>query len=107
MTSDGSKYGAPTNMLQRALAEGNLERAIIASRELPRVHLQDAARILHLMARDHSPSFDRAAARWLTRYAAEVRNATAEQLAEVAVAVADLPDMNAAETLLAATRNTP
>jgi hypothetical protein len=107
MTSDGSKYGAPNNMLQRALAEGNLQRALIACKELPRVPLRDAARLLHLMARDKSPAFDRAAARWLSRFTAEVRGVTAEQMAEVAIAVAELPDMNAAEVLLAATNKAP
>jgi len=104
MTSDGSNYGAANNRLQRALAEGDLECAISASKELPRVGLREAARMLHLMARDRSPLFDRAAARWISRFAVEVRGVTAEQMAEVAGAVADLPDMNAAETLLAATR---
>jgi len=107
MTSDGSKYGAANNMLQRALAEGNLQRALIACKELPRVPLGDAARLLHLMARDKSPVFDRAAARWLSRFAVEVRGVTAERIAEVAIAVADLPDMNAAEVLLAATNKAP
>ena len=35
---------------------------------------------------------------------AEVKGVTAEQLADVAAAIADLPDMNAAETLLAAVK---
>jgi hypothetical protein len=76
--------------------------ALAAAADLPFVSLERAARLLHLMAVRKSPLFDRAAARWIARYAAETSGVTAEQLAEIANAIADLPDMNAAETLLAA-----
>jgi hypothetical protein len=53
MTSDGSRYGAANNRFSRALRDGDLNRAIAASRELPRAGLRDAAKLLFLMARNH------------------------------------------------------
>ena len=106
MTSDGSKYGSANRRLERALADGDLGRAVSASRELPRVGLQDAAKILFLMARNHDQRYPRAAARWLSRFATEVGDVTPEKLAQVADALADLEhaDPEAAELLFAATR---
>ena len=104
MTSDGSKYGSANRRLERALADGDLGRAVTASRELPRVGLPDAAKILFLMARNGDRRYPKAAARWLSRFAAEVRDVTPEQLARVADALADLEhaDHEAAEVLFSA-----
>ncbi|HEX3615013.1 MAG TPA: hypothetical protein VHU61_00630 [Solirubrobacteraceae bacterium] len=104
MTSDGSRYGAANRRLERALADGDLGRAVTASRELPRVGLQDAAKILFLMARNRDRRCAKAAARWLSRFAAEATDVTPEQLAQVADALADLEhaDPEAAEVLFAA-----
>jgi hypothetical protein len=104
MTSDGSKYGSANRRLERALADGDLGRAVTASRELPRVGLQDAAKILFLMARNRDGRYPKAAARWLSRFASETRDVTPEQLAQVADALADLEhaDPEAAELLFAA-----
>ncbi len=104
MTSDGSKYGAANRRLERALTEGDLGRAVTASRELPRVGLPDAAKILFLMARNRDRRYPKAAARWLSRFATEITDVTPEQLAQVADALADLEhaDLEAAEVLLAA-----
>jgi hypothetical protein len=104
MTSDGSKYGAANRRLERALADGDLARAVTASRELPLVGLQDAAKILFLMARNQDRRYPKAAARWLSRFAAEATDVTPEQLAHVADALADLEhaDHEAAEVLVAA-----
>ena len=99
-----SAAGELNRALDVALAHGDLALALGAAKDLPTVDLPRAARILHLMARDKSPLFDLAAARWLIRYATEALGVTAERMAEVAIAVADLPDMNAVETLIAATR---
>lgn len=106
MTSDGSKYGAANRRLERALVDGDLARAVSASRELPRVGLQDAAKILFLMALNRDRRYPKAAARWLSRFASEASDVTPEQLAQVADALADLEhaDPEAAEVLLAATR---
>ncbi|HET9094715.1 MAG TPA: hypothetical protein VFN36_06465 [Solirubrobacteraceae bacterium] len=107
MTSDGSTYGSANRRLERALADGDLGRAVSASRELPRVGLPDAARILFLMARNRDRRYPRAAARWLSRFASEARDVTPEQLAQVADALADLEhaDPDAAEVLLAAAQS--
>ena len=104
MTSDGSKYGAPMRAFHRALADGQLDRALSASRELPRVNLRDAAKLLYLMARDHDRRYPKAAARWMSRYAAETKNLTPSMLSDVADALAELEhgDVDAAERLLAA-----
>ena len=104
MTSDGSRYGSANRRLERALADGDLDRAVTAGRELPRVGLQDATRILFLMARNHDRRYPRAAARWLSRFAAEAGDVTPEQLAQVADALAELEhaDPDAAALLLAA-----
>jgi hypothetical protein len=106
MTSDGSKYGSANRRLERALADGDLGRAVTASRELPRVGLQDAAKILYLMARNRDGRYPKAAARWLSRFASEIRDVTPEQLAQVADALADLEhaDPEAAELLFAAAK---
>jgi hypothetical protein len=90
--------------LDTALRHGDLELTLGAAKDLPAVDLARAAKILFLMAKERSPLFDKAAARWIARYAAEAKGVTADQLADVAGAVADLPDMNAAETLLAAVK---
>ena len=104
MTCDGSKYGAANNRFSRALRDGDLDRAITASRELPRVSLRDAAKLLFLMARNHDSRYARAAARWMSRYAAETRDLTPGMLAEVADALAELEagNLDAADRLLAA-----
>ncbi len=102
MTSQGTEAGQLNRALEHALRTGDLRMALAAAADLPFVSLERAARLLHLMAVRKSPLFDRAAARWIARYAAETSGVTAEQLAEIANAIADLPDMNAAETLLAA-----
>jgi len=99
-----SAAGELNRALDAALAHGDLALALAAAADLSAVDLGRAAKLLHLMARDRSPLFDRAAARWLSRFMAEVKGVTAEQLADVAAAIADLPDMNAAETLLAAVK---
>jgi len=78
--------------------------ALGAAKELPAVDLARAARLLHLMAHDHSPLFDKAAARWMARFAVEVSGVTAEQLAVAADAITSLPDLQAAETLLDSVR---
>lgn len=106
MTSEGSTYGSANRRLERALADGDLARAVTASRDLPRVGLQDAAKILFLMARNRDRRYAKAAARWLSRFASEMGDVTPGQLAQVADALADLEhaDPEAAEVLLAAAR---
>ena len=73
-----SAAGELNRALDAALAHGDLALALAAAADLSAVDLGRAAKLLHLMARDRSPLFDRAAARWLSRFSADVRG---EQLA--------------------------
>jgi hypothetical protein len=102
MTSQGTEAGQLNRAFEHALRDQDLRMALAVASDLPFVSLDRAARILHLMARQNSPLFDRAAARGMSRFASERAGVTAEQLVDVATAIADLPDMNAAEALLAA-----
>jgi hypothetical protein len=80
--------GSPYARFQRALETGNLTLIRGAAAELPRVSLEDALQVC-LVIREHEPqAFDRAARRWLARYAG-VPGATLDQLA-VAVAAFQL-----------------
>jgi hypothetical protein len=67
---------------RRALALRNLELIRDAARELPRVPLADAAAICALLADAEPGRYDRAARRWLARYALESRDATLETIDE-------------------------
>jgi hypothetical protein len=109
MTSDASKFSSSNRRFQRALADGDLGHAVTARKELPRVGLQDAAKLLFLMARNHDRRYPKAAARWMSRFAAEVKDVTPDQLSRVADALADLKhgDREAAEVLLAAVSDRP
>ncbi len=80
--------------------------ALATARDLPAVDLDRAARIMFLMARERSPLYAKAAARWLSRYAAEQRGVTPEQLADAADALAELEhgDPDAGERLLSAVK---
>jgi hypothetical protein len=58
-------------MFLAALASGNLERVRRLAAEMPAVGLADAVHVVALIQRDEPQSFERAAVRWLARYAAE------------------------------------
>ena len=63
--------GSPYPRFQRALATGNLQLIRAAAAELPRVDLRDALAVC-MAIRDAEPErFERAALRWLARYAVE------------------------------------
>lgn len=67
MTSQGSPY----SRFKRALATGNLTIIRAAAAELPSVDLGDALTVC-VAIRDAEPErFERAALRWLARFAAE------------------------------------
>ena len=86
MTSDGSAY----RRFRRALETGNELLVIAAARELPQIALDDALRIC-LVLRDGDPDrFDRAAVRWLGRFALEGRAVTMRDLRTAATALAEL-----------------
>lgn len=61
----------PYALLTAAIAAGNLDhvRALVA--EGVTVRLDDAARILALIAAEEPDNFERAAVRWMARYVAE------------------------------------
>ena len=67
MTSGGHRYAE----FQRALKNGNVWVAEAVARELPRVSLEDALKLVHLYAAKGSPKYERAAMRWLERYLTE------------------------------------
>lgn len=72
MTSQGSAYGR----FRRALQTGNLALVRAAALELPTIRLDDALRVC-LLIRDNDPAqYERAALRWVGRFALEARTAT-------------------------------
>ena len=77
--SAGSPYGA----FERALRNGNLWVAEAEAREMPRVSLEDALKLVYLYAEKESPKYDeRAAMKWLRRYLDE-KEPTLENLAKI------------------------
>jgi hypothetical protein len=56
---------------RRAIERRALWGAEDAARELPNLALEDALQLVHLYAERGSPKFERAAMRWLARYAEE------------------------------------
>jgi hypothetical protein len=66
MTSDGSPYGR----FQKALKTGNVNLALAAARELPKINLSDSLRLCLLLRGTNL--FERAALRWHGRYCREV-----------------------------------
>jgi hypothetical protein len=94
VTSDGNAY----SRFRRALQSGNETLVIAAARELPQVALDDALRIC-LVLRGGDPSrYERAAVRWLGRFALEARGVTIEDLRLAADALDALPE-RAAEAM--------
>jgi len=62
---------APLPRFRRAVARGSLLQAEAAARELGRIELDDALRLLLLLLRDNDPRFERAALRFMGRVLAE------------------------------------
>ena len=87
MTSDGSAY----TRFKRALATGNLNLIRAAAAELPRVGLSDALEVCLLMRDQDGRGFERAAVRWLGRFALEARNVTIEAVERAATALGTMP----------------
>ncbi|HEV3127765.1 MAG TPA: hypothetical protein VGY32_02210 [Solirubrobacteraceae bacterium] len=94
MTSDGSAYAR----FRRALDTDNQAVVLAAARELPQIALDDALRIC-LVLRDGDPErYERAAVRWLGRFALEARHVTIDALRLAADALDALPE-RAAEAM--------
>src|SRR5437016_12230868 len=88
VTSDGSAY----TRFKRALETGNELIVLAAARELPQIALNDALRIC-LVLRDGDPDrYERAAVRWLGRFAPEARGVTIDAIRSAADALDALPD---------------
>jgi len=80
----------PYVIFRQALDAGDLARIRALASAMPRINLQDALRICLLM-RDHD-GYERAAVRWLGRFALEARAATIEDVQAAAAALDALPD---------------
>jgi hypothetical protein len=94
VTSDGNPYAR----FKRALETGNEALVIAAARELPQVALDDALRICLVLRGGDRARYERAAVRWLGRFALEARNVTIQDLRHAADALDALPQ-RAAEAM--------
>ena len=87
LTSDGNPYAR----FRRALATGNETLVVAAARELPQVSLDDALRICLVLRGGDPARYERAAVRWLGRFALEGRRVTIADLRQAAEALDELP----------------
>jgi hypothetical protein len=88
VTSDGNPY----SRFRRALETGNPALVTAAALELPRIALDDALRICLVLRGGDRDRYERAAVRWLGRFALEARGATIEDLRSAADALDALPE---------------
>jgi hypothetical protein len=88
MTSEGSPY----QRFRRALETGNAALVTAAALELPRIALDDALRICLVLRGGDPDRYERAAVRWLGRFALEAHGATIDDLRLAADALDELPD---------------
>jgi len=65
--------GPPHQMFRQAIEAGDLPRVRMIAREMPTVSLADALSILALICVKQPQAFERAAVRWIARFAAERR----------------------------------
>ena len=87
MTSDGNPYAR----FRRALRTGNEALVTAAARELPRIALDDALRICLVLRGGDPERYERAAVRWLGRFALEGRRVSIDDLRLAADALDALP----------------
>jgi hypothetical protein len=87
VTSDGSPYAR----FRRALETGNELLVLSAARELPQVALDDALRICLVLRDGDRRRYERAAVRWLGRFALEARVVSIRDLRAAAAALDALP----------------
>ena len=66
-----SVKGSPYKHFRAALTRGDLAGVLAAASELPRVNLVDALEVCLLLAEKRDRRLDRAATRWLARFALE------------------------------------
>jgi hypothetical protein len=91
VTSEGSPYAR----FRRALETGNELLVLGAARELPQIALDDALRICLILRDGDRSRYERAAVRWLGRFALEARAATIADLRAAASALDALPARSA------------
>jgi hypothetical protein len=77
---------------RRALETGNLTLVRAAAAELPTINLDDALRVCLLLRSADAAVYERAAIRWLGRFALEHPGATLAMLHQAVVAFERLPD---------------
>jgi hypothetical protein len=77
-------------VFRAALDGGDLRRVIELAKQMPPMRLDDALRVC-LLLRDDPDRFERAAVRWLGRYALEGRAVTIEDVQQAAGALDALP----------------
>ena len=87
VSSEGSAYVR----FRRALDSGNELLVMAAARELPKVGLEDALRICLLIRGGDPDRYQRAAVRWLGRFALEACGVTIPALRLAADALDELP----------------
>jgi predicted deacetylase len=87
VTSDGSAY----TRFRRALEAGNEMIVLATARELPHIALDDALRICLVLRGGDRRRYERAAVRWLGRFALEAREITIADLRSAADALDALP----------------
>lgn len=87
MNDAGTAYAR----FRRALETGNEMLVIAAARELPQIALDDALRICLVLRTGDPLRYERAAVRWLGRFALEARNVTMPDLRAAAEALDVLP----------------
>src|SRR5207302_11434835 len=88
VTSDGNPYAR----FRRALETGNEALVTTAALELPRIALDDALRICLVLRGGDPDRYERAAVRWLGRFALEARGVTIDALRLAADTLDALPD---------------
>jgi hypothetical protein len=91
VTSDGSPY----TRFRRALDAGNELMVLATARELPHIALDDALEICLILRGGDRRRYERAAVRWLGRFALEARAATIPDLRIAAAALQALPTRTA------------
>jgi hypothetical protein len=87
MTSQGSADAR----FRRALQTGSLPLVRAAATELPTIRLDDALRVCLLIRESDPQRYERAALRWVGRFALEAREATLADVRTAAAALEQLP----------------
>lgn len=86
-----SSQGSPYARFKRAIDTGNLRLIRLTAAELPGVQLHDALAILPVIAAKEPAKYERAACRWLARFALE-RQTDLEALGRALTALDELPE---------------